>query len=407
MFGDEHSFSGVSAINGLLFVNLYGGILNAIGWTKYNAYMLSTLFLLGSAVIWALTLKKLGFDKKIILSFVLAMLVLEPFYGAAHIGRIDSMAFFLSSFSFCLFVYKKFFFAAFVLILGMESHLLAATGAFYFLSFLIINPAHIFLNKRTAAKAIFSMIAGCAVGVAIYLTLSYDNLDKFFPHIFWGISGESIFEKNYLINYFFLTKFKRHIPELLIILFSLVVFIKQKLYKKYMFVLSFFFIVILSTLVFRRGEHFYAHVAFPPFILLISTVFCANNKDWLLNFIWFCLLLPQYSMVLYIERNFPGENERLAEIREQVPKTDIPIYGSADMWYAFIGKQDFYHYVRIVGTDDSPFIVSAADDSPGAPPPAELISKVSEKYNCEFIKTYQSSGKEYNTWRCDKKVLLE
>jgi hypothetical protein len=402
MFGGE--YLGVVTVNGILYAKLYGGVLSIIGWTKYNIYLLSTLFLFGSVAAWALTLKKLEFDRKIILSFVLAMLVLEPFYITAHLGRVDSMAFFLTSLSFCLFVYKRFFFAALAVMLAIESHFLAATAVFYCLSFFIIKPSHIFSDKKSAAKAVFFIALGCAIGITMYIALYYDNLDKFFPHISWGLSGKNISEKNYLMNYFFLGRFKRHVPELAIILFSLAVFIKQKLYKRYRFVLPFFFLVILSTLVFSRGVSLYAHVAFPAFILLISTVFCANNKGWLLNFIWFFLLLPQYSMLLYMERNYLGENERLAEIIEHVPKTNLPIYGSTDMWFAFKGKQDFYHYIRILDTDNDSFVVSAADDSPGVPPPAELILKISEKYGCELTETYHSSGREYKTWHCDKKI---
>jgi hypothetical protein len=104
-----------------------------------------------------------------------------------------------------------------------------------------------------------------------------------------------------------------------------------------------------------------------------------------------------------MERDFPGENERLAEISEHVPKTDLTIYGSADMWYAFKDNRNFYHYKRIADTDNDSFIVSAADDSPANPSPAEYILKISEKYLCELTETYRSAGKEYSTWRCNRK----
>ncbi len=399
---DTHMLSLENAGLILAWINAY--ILELIGWTKYNAYLIASFFTAAGFVVWVFILKKLQFSKLFIIAFVCAMAVLEPFYGMSTQARPDSFTFFCISLTLLLFMHGRFFWSALICMIGVETHIIGMTAAFFCLAYLITYPQIIFENRKKAVKSFIYLFIGATLGLALYLLLHYQYIPEYLITIKSGLGGQSIFESNYILAYFFLTKAKRHLPELVILIFSLVIFIRLRLYQKpkYRFALWATGLAIFSSIIFARGNFHYMALIYPALLLVIIAAFYETKLVWLINIIWVALLLPQYAAVVYIDRDFPGMQKYIDTVRAHTPEGDETVYGNFNMWFALHADRNFYHYTRIATTDNESFIVTGANER-FYPKIEDLITKRSGEYDCRLIDSYTIHKDNIKTWLCNKK----
>ena len=397
--------SGVT-LSGKIGLFIYIHLLELIGFTKYKAFLISGIFYIISLPIWWQILKTVGFDRKIKISFTLAMLVIEPLYNLSHQSRLDSLTFLLVSVTILLFIQKRFFLSAFACMLAFETHFVGILGAFYCLAYLLANPLHIFENKRQAIKSFSLLLVGGLCGVTIWFMLHQDYIMQYFTFIRQETGRQSWLESNSLLSYFFLTKYYRHLPELLLIIGSLVIFIKSGFYKKgghFRFALTSSVLVVVVTLIFPRGNPLYMAFYYPAFLMLIFSVFYEYKKIWLINVIWFCLLLPQYFGVYYLEKDYPGWTNYVNNIETNaLVHENAPLYGNYDMWFIYKDRSAvFFHYIRLPEADADIITISATDEEV-YPDKLETFLKMLSGYDCSHKNSYTFHSREYQNWLCTK-----
>jgi hypothetical protein len=388
---------------GTIHAYVYGTIFNIFGWLPIVGMRISTAFFALSLLLWWQILKALNFSKAFTLSILFTMLILETYFGMASQSRTDSITFFFVTLAFFLFIRQWYLFSGFVLMLAVETHYIGITGFFYCFAYLLAYRPNI---KRIAIY--FTL--GVAIGVALYLYLHLDAVIIGFTGTLAKSTGGSITDSNYLLAYFFRTKYFRHIPELIIFATALIVFMKQKLYKEVQgkFILIFLICTIVSTLILRRGNFHYAPFTFVALLLITMSVAERYHKIWLLNLLWLALLIPQYGYVYYKQHTYPGINAYIEMIRQEVP-TDLPIFGDSRVWYAFVGREKTHHMTRLGFVYDDmekynydAFYLTGYDEDTDIPM-IDVVNKVSTKYDCTTISETEFYNNPVVTWKCIKR----
>jgi len=332
---------------GKLYSYLYGSILNIFGWTKLNAHIISNLLSFGALFLWFKSLKSLGFEHKVIVIVILLMLVFEPYVSMANKTRSDALAYFLCSFSFLLFIKKRYFIAGVIAMLAVETHPLGISSFFYCLSYFIWKFNEITKIKKDFLNSIAIFFAGVFVGLLIYLSMHYSNIMKIGNDIayFSGATAKGG-SSNYLIAYFFHSKLLRHIPEAFLLLISLILYVKLKLYKKRTFPIIFLALCIAQSFILLRGNSNYAVFFFPSFIIFVVSIFVLAQRESLLLLLCFCLLAPQYAYLYKLNYRNEPYTVLVDKLRSILPQDEgVPIFGSANEWFAFYNRNYYYYYL--------------------------------------------------------------
>lgn len=334
---------------GKLYAYLYGSILNIFGWTKFNAHMISTLLALGSLYIWFRSLNLIKAESKVVVTVVLLMLAFEPYISMAGKTRSDALAYFLCSFSFLLFIRKNYFLSGLIAMLAVETHPLGLSSFFYCLSYFIWKFHEITENKKKVILNIGSFSLGVLIGGIVYFSLHYQNIINIWNDInhFSGATSAGG-SSNYLISYFFQAKGMRHLPEFFLLLVACFIYLKNKVYENRDFSTILLVVCIIQSLFLLRGNSNYAVFFFPSYIIFISSMFTKIKRSTLLLIFCFFLLAPQYAYLNkmnYRENSYTVLVEKLKEI---LPKDDgIPVFGSANEWFAFYDRN--FHYYYLIG----------------------------------------------------------
>lgn len=328
--------SGVAAF-GKTYSYIYGFILNILGWTKSHAHLISTAFLTLSAFCWFKIIKKIGFGKRFALFFSLALMLIEPFFAAANQARPDIFVFFLVSVSLLLFLERRYFASGLIAMIGIEIHPMGITAFFFFAAMLIAFPNCFEREEEVRAKNITLFCAGILLGFFYYLANHYRCLFQV-PNVLLGGVVDSSQVNNFLFEYFFRTKYYRHVPEFAVILFCAGYFIWKKHYKDNVFIATFFVASLALDLFVRRANFHYVIFAYPSFLLLCLWTFRKRLR--LVMALILLYLLPQYAFVLVKNRHWDF-NRYLEKVTNAVPDDDLPIIGGPNDWFAFMDRPFF------------------------------------------------------------------
>ena len=330
----------------MIYAYTYGSILNIIGWTKSNSHLISTFFFLSSLPLWFFIILKLGHEKYLALSFILILLLSECYFGLANQARADALTFLLVTLSFFLFLYKFYFFSGLVTMLAFENHATGSMIFFYIVIFIISHRNEFLEDRKLLFRKIILFGLGILIGASIYLYLHYPYLVNFTKTIGERTEMTNSKHNNFILSYFFETKYYRHIPELVIIAAAIIIFISKKYFKENKFILLFIGFVILASIVLRRPNFNYIVYAYPSFVLLILYVADRIKKiNWVL-IIFLIILIPQYFYVFNLNRQY-DEKAYVEKLKQSlIPEDTDVIFGSPNEWFAFIDK-DFYRYTLI------------------------------------------------------------
>lgn len=332
---------------GKLYSYLYGSILSVFGWTKLNAHLISSALSLSALFLWIKSLKSLGFEHKVIVITILLMLVFEPYVSMGSKTRSDALAYFFCMLSFFLFIRERYFLSGIIAMFALETHPLGLTSFVYCLSYFIWRYEDLTNNKKRLCNSIMMVAVGILVGLAIYLSLHYENIMKIgndIAHFSGGTSKSG--SSNYLIAYFFESKGYRHIPEALLLLISLSLYFKIKLFRKNRFPLIFLILCAAQSLILLRGNSNYAVFFFPSLILFITYTFVEAKRASLLLIFCFCLLIPQYIYLYKINYRAEPYTVLVKKLQDVIPHDDgLPIFGSANEWFAFYDRNYYYYYL--------------------------------------------------------------
>ena len=316
------------------YVYVYGAILQFFDWTRGGAFLLSTIFLIGSAFLWKSIIKKLGYPSLVSWLFLLVLLSLETYFAAAHKTRVEALTFFLSSLAFWCFVKEHYFFSGFIAILAGETHPYGAVSFMYILGYCVLLVPRLWPQPKLLIKNVVVFLSGMALGIGYYLLLHGVYLSQ-------AESLDGRIGGNVIWAYLFGFRFSwRHLPEALIWMVALGSFLAAQRWKTDRFLLPFLVLTILFSVIFPRGNFHYMIYLYPPLILLILTE-AKHRKltNWLvLGLLLF--LLPQYIWLHLDQRGYDHE-AYVQSLREAVSQEQEIIYGHPNSWFAFYDRE-FY-----------------------------------------------------------------
>ncbi|MBI3074577.1 MAG: hypothetical protein HYY84_20885 [Deltaproteobacteria bacterium] len=317
-----------------------GALLDVFGWTKTTAHLISTVFLLLAVALWIVLLRRLKFEPEFALIFGVLMLLYEPFFSAAQSGRPEAFVFLLISLASLLIVVEQRFFALIAAAIAFESHPVGVVSFIYLLAFALRDRVTIKANLTPTALA--SVTGGLAAGAAFYIALHSDALATFEVVFSSTADINPGGPSNFLFDYFFQTKFYRHIPELVLFLACAVLYIKWKLHRRAPLSAVFCGSLILFSIVFGRPNFHYTIYVYPAFLLLAIVVADTRRLArglWLASFI---LLVPQYG-VLYVKNRDVDFARQTAMLRAAIPRDSLTVVGGFNDWFAFLERPFVSH----------------------------------------------------------------
>ncbi|HMK64220.1 MAG TPA: hypothetical protein VK564_00400, partial [Thermodesulfobacteriota bacterium] len=141
---------------------------------------------------------------------------------------------------------------------------------------------------------------------------------------------------------FFLTKYLRHLPELLLFMAALVLFFKKKIFKQDRFALFFLISIGAAILLIRRPNFHYALFFYPPFLLLLLTTAETLKRLPLILLSLWLFVIPQY-FTAYVQNRSYDFPKQVRMLSTAIPEDASPVVANANEWFSFY-RRSFYYY---------------------------------------------------------------
>lgn len=317
---------------------IYGHLLSLTGWSYAHATAISAVMVLIAGGVWFPVLKKMRCRNDFILVYIALFFFLEFSFTAANNIREEAFLLLLQSLAFYLALIRQYFGLGLLAAIALETHPIGIMALVFPASWELAKTRPDRSDRRQTALAVFIFLLGIGIGCLYYGSLYRFNIfdvasylvthsGKVDPNATWNYGA--------LGQYFFGTKYFRHIPELVLLIFSIYIILLDKTLKDRRFIiLALVFSIILS---FIRDNFFYAILAYPVFLLVIVTAFENLNKLKTLLALCLFLMVPQYSFIYYLNHGWERETY-LQEIRKSVPRDDLPVVGSLPAWFALMDR---------------------------------------------------------------------
>ncbi len=338
-----------------LFNYLYTGWLNIFGWTKSSAHILGTGIMILAAVVWYKILKALNFSQNLVVVFTLTMFLFPAYYGTANLIRTDPMTFFFSALSFYLFIKQKYFFAAFVGCMAVETHPMGIITGFYILSYIVAERKLFFGKPQQWRKALGPLIMGLILGIGYYLALHAHvlNLERLEKTLLDNRNNAKELP-NYLITYFAQTEWYLHFWEFFLMLGTVIWYLVKKGWRQNNFVGWFLIFMIISTFVTGRPNRVYMVFIFPAFHLMLLFMAEQSGKLKAITYLLLGIFLLHYGNLYRMNHSYNGEAIR-KKTEALIPNKNIPVVGMADNWFAAKDHDFYLIYNSIHDLVDRPF----------------------------------------------------
>ena len=322
---------------------LLGTALDLIGFTKPNSYWLSLLFIVGGLACWFPALRRLNYSRELAATFSVTGLLLDPFFSAATSSREEAFVFFMSSLAFLFFVRQNYFLAALAGWAALETH---PTGA---LAFFLMGAAYLATSLKgqthplRSPKNLVFASAGFILGGLYFVWLHADVLNTQLPEklIKSNQMGEHSVQ-NFLFEYFFHSKFNRHLAEFILLFLGFFEFLRKKMFKSDTFLIPLSIFLLVFSLVFQRPQFHYVLYFYPVFLLVLAKVFQARwGLAWL---VWgiLTLLLPQYAFAYHGNKAYDYYYE-VGQYQKLIPADGLPVVGTPNAWFAFPGRKFYFN----------------------------------------------------------------
>ncbi len=382
---------------------LYGYFLNLTGWDYAKAQFLSLFFMLISGLFWFLALKKLEFELKTRITFLLLFFYIEISFAANTSTRYEALILAFQSFTLYLFLIRKYFLVGLITTISFEAHPIVLMNFSYIFGLVLSCRAkegfsYFFNPANIKWKSVYYFSLGCSIGVLYYFYLHQTPITKIYEILIANsVQGVGKYQETKLGAlglYYFKSKYYRHIPELIIVIASLSIYLFKKHHKDKLYIL--FWLILLNILSFLRPTPTYASIIYPAFIVLMVTSFQSLRKLNLLLIIFIILMLPQYFGVYYLNKDWDTK-KYVAAINKLVPKDGLPVIGSAISWHALKERQNFrsaiypYNHANELDWKELYFVedyfIREKEEYIGT------VAYLNDAYNVSTLKTSKLTGK--------------
>ncbi len=313
---------------------LYGGLLQVFGWSKAHALEISTALVYGAGVCWYFIGRRMGWDVQTSLILAFGIVLLDKVVEAGVLCRSEALILCCMSVALLAFMHGRYLLAGALAIASAEAHPIALTAVFYMLAWTLHERRYFLDDKRRTLRQLAWFSGGVLLGVLWYVWLHKDALtaETFLNTLrdsnkFGG--GERT-DLTYLDRHF-----RWHSrPELMFYTLALLIYLQKKLWRENLFPIAAVACVVLSALLNRRPNGFYAALAIPAFATLAV---CAYRRAGILRPVFLVLIL---SFVFECH----GRWSKLADfqpqasitrLQEVVPDDGLPVVGMNDFWFVF------------------------------------------------------------------------
>lgn len=314
------------------------------GWTKTSLQAFAKLASLAGLLLITLALIKAGFEQSLVIFFAIAFIAMEPFFNMANQSRPESVTFLFLGAALLLIAYGRIVLAGLISAAAVEIQPIGIAvpliAAMFVLSFLGESwRENIKSWRNNLLHGWIRLALGGVLFVPFYFVLH--------PHIREAIANadtsgamEQLNPLGFLYYYFFEEKFHRHIPELLIFIFALVIYIRNIGSINNIFPLL--ALILMTALSFAIGHGNFNYTVFwyfPALLLLFQVAQSYRLAGW---FCVACLLyvLPQYALAYVINRNNGLSQTDITKITQQIQRVaaadqrPINIFGDYTLWFA-------------------------------------------------------------------------
>jgi len=404
IFLDQDGGAITTQFFGKIFFTTIGHILDIIGWTKANVYLLNSIFILTSVYVWSHIMKLLPVSETIQKLVPLMMLIAPSMFFAAHTGRPDAFTFLLLSCGFFSLIRRQHILAGMIGVLAMETHLMGVVTFFYYLGYLLYllddqvesvsSKNYIIVLKQEIFPIIVKMIIGSIFGAMIYAGLHWTEFD------FSALNNLVVENKdlvspinNYILSYFFDFDWSYHLPELALLIASIVLFLKHRIYKENRFMTIMLAVLVISTVITRRENRNYFIYVLPILLLYYSVIFETLRKERLLSAIMIVTSVFYFSCIYFNNKDYNFES--LSSFISHKTEQSIPLVGMPDIW--FVAKDSEYYPIHNQRdfnkiTLDKFYLIETDYLSARSRVYTDVKENIYTNYNTEVIDSWISDG---------------
>lgn len=343
-----HGMGGTVAF-GKLAALLQGAVLSLTGWSQTPAIVISIVFALLSLLLFARTLRRVGFSDNFIACFITLLGLLDPFLAVSQKARYEFLSVFLLALALWLGARRLVFLSAFVAALATEIQpaaiaVFAATATF--LVFQNLQTRGLQARIKLPALLLRLLLAGFAAAVVYFLL--HPDIVTVLRSINWntfgsgGLNFPGGFVAYYLVS-------RRHLPEFALLLAALALTLfgrRSSLLRDWPF-LCFVAVLAVSTAL-RWANIAYFVFASPFLCLFVLQVFYRERyRNWILAAI-LLYTVPQVAYRAYFwtirypgltasdQRQVRDTIESLAASSGVSPEA-LNLVGHFSVWYAHPG----------------------------------------------------------------------
>jgi hypothetical protein len=324
---------------------IQAAILNRLGWFEWNGSILSTLFVLASIAFWNLFLANLGWLRTSRLLFLLSLGLLEPFVSMASKSRYEFFSFFVLSVSLWLASKHLNLLAIFLSFLATETQPIGIVVPIAILLFLLFR-------EKARLRILIYFTAASLIGLVAYIWLHPLGLTTMM-HADWTNRTNAPLTFGFLSSYFL--ERKRHLPELVALLFAAVVYWRRRKSIQSHFAVTISLVVVVVSCVIRANVAYMVFLY--PFILLAAWPLLRTRKSQTVAAVLVVLfVLPQYGFLYYVNRHEGYGRQDLISVSKAIgdgqasmrlSDDQVHIFGDYGLWYAhprnYVGNGPWTH----------------------------------------------------------------
>jgi hypothetical protein len=286
-------------------------------------------------LIWYMILREWGLTRHIALATCFLLALFEPFFGAANQIRIDMLVFTLAAAALLAAMRRYWLIAGLLSAAALECHPMGLLAPLHVaLAFSLRSPA-----GAERYRAIGLSLLGLGIGAAGYFLLhnpDFAGLLHTLIHTPRAVSRNGI--PNFLWEYFFQTKYYRHVPELLLtIVAATVLWRRRKESPNAITALSLLAFYLMFALISPRANFHYMVFVMPAFVLAWTVAADSFGRLALLTAGLAIWMLAQYGILWTMHHGREPERE-FGHLRAAIPDDGRAIVGPPMLYFAFLDR---------------------------------------------------------------------
>ncbi len=402
----EPGESGYVQYFGVTYAFIMGHVLNLIGWTKSNVFIVNSIFVWGTALVWFKILKQLPFSKNIARLTLLFLPVFPPFFFAAHCGRPDAFVAFIISIQVLLFVRKRYFWAALLTGFAFEAHIMGIVGLFFLIAYTIYKKEDILFNKRARTTLLTHFTLGGICALAFYFAIHGGHFSIGELAMLVGDKRDMGSPLNsYILNYFMNYDWYSRVWEFALFLGVIGLYFRKGIFRENRFLTILVIVLLVSTIITRRENRNYFVFIFPAFILLYFYTFERLRQLKKFTMVLTLSMSVYYGLHFYFNGDYEFEKIVL-EAKEELEDKDLPIVGIPDFWFAAMDKEfiPIHHRKKSnLHALDNFYLIQSDYLEWRCKIYDHTLSYYKENYHATLIKEIEVFGDEkIQIWECEK-----